>query len=111
MDKEVGKILKGEFQGNITELVVGIREFNNRVGIDIREYATSEQYTGPTKKGLRIPAEKFEEFKNMINSIDPKDLASSAPAPEASVPTQAQEAAAQAGTDEDDAGVNEDGTM
>ena len=73
-DKEIGKISKGEFQGTSTDIIVAVREYNGRVGIDIREYATSEKYTGPTKKGLRIPADRFEEFKTMINSISPGDL-------------------------------------
>ena len=77
MDKDVGKIAKGEYQGTVTEIVVGVREYNGKVGVDIREFTTSEKYTGPTKKGLRIPAEKFSEFKAMINSISPKDLESS----------------------------------
>ena len=75
MEKDIGKINKGEYQGNITDIVIGIREYNGRVGVDIREFATGEKYTGPTKKGLRIPAEKFEEFKTMINSIKSEDLA------------------------------------
>lgn len=74
MEKDVGKINKGEYQGTVTEIVVGIREYNGRVGVDIREFVTSEAYTGPTKKGLRIPAENFPQFKEMINSIDEKDL-------------------------------------
>ncbi len=83
MEKDIGKIKKGEYQGTITEIVVGIREYNGKVGIDIREFATSEKYTGPTKKGLRIPAENFEDFKKMINSINPEDLkASESSAPE-----------------------------
>ena len=49
------------------------------MGIDIREFASSEKYTGPTKKGLRIPAEKFSEFKEMINSIKTEDLKASEP--------------------------------
>jgi len=73
-DKDIGKISKGEYQGTATEIVVGIREYNGRVGVDIREFTTSEKYTGPTKKGLRIPAEKFQEFKQMINSISQEDL-------------------------------------
>lgn len=77
MEKDIGKIKKGEYQGTITEIVVGIREYNGKVGIDIREFATSERYTGPTKKGLRIPAENFEAFKEMINSIKPEDLKAS----------------------------------
>jgi Transcriptional Coactivator p15 (PC4) len=74
MDKEIGKISKGEFQGTATDIIVAVREYNGRVGVDIREYSTSEKYTGPTKKGLRIPAERFAEFKDMINSISPSDL-------------------------------------
>ena len=74
MEKDIGKINKGEYQGTVTDIVVGIREYNGRVGVDIREFVTSEAYTGPTKKGLRIPAENFSKFKEMINSIDEKDL-------------------------------------
>ena len=74
MDKEIGKISKGEFQGTATDILVAVREYNGRVGVDIREYTTSEKYSGPTKKGLRIPADRFAEFKEMINSISKSDL-------------------------------------
>ena len=75
MEKDIGKINKGEYQGTVTDIVIGIREYNGKIGIDIREFVTSDGYTGPTKKGLRIPAESFQQFKEMINSIDEKDLA------------------------------------
>ena len=74
MEKDIGKISKGEYQGTTTNIVVGIKEYNGRVGVDIREFAESEKYSGPTKKGLRIPAEHFEKFKEMINSISEDDL-------------------------------------
>ena len=74
MEKDIGKINKGEFQGSVTDIVVGIREYKGRVGVDIREFITGERYTGPTKKGLRIPAESFQKFKEMINSITDEDL-------------------------------------
>jgi cell division protein FtsN len=74
MEKDIGKINKGEYQGTVTEIVVGVREYNGKVGVDIREFVTSEGYTGPRKKGLRIPTEKFKEFKEMINSITEEDL-------------------------------------
>ena len=77
MDKDIGKINKGEYQGTLTDIVVGVREYNGKVGVDIREFTTSDKYTGPTKKGLRIPAEKFQEFKQLINSISQDDLKSS----------------------------------
>ncbi len=74
MEKDIGKIRKGEYQGTATDIVVGIREFNGKVGVDIREFALSEKYSGPTKKGLRIPAESFPKFKELINSISEQDL-------------------------------------
>ncbi len=101
MEKEIGKIQKGEFQGTTTEIVVGIKEYNGRVGVDIREFTQGEQYTGPTKKGLRIPADKFEDFKAMINSVNPEDLKSSEPA--------AQEKLLEA--PEEDSGIDESGLM
>ena len=77
MEKDIGKIRKGEYQGSVTEIVIGIREYNGKVGVDIREFVSGGKYTGPTKKGLRIPGESFQEFKKMINSIDENDLESS----------------------------------
>jgi Transcriptional Coactivator p15 (PC4) len=82
MDKDIGKISKGEFQGSLTEIVIGIKEYNGKVGVDIREFVSGEKYTGPTKKGLRIPAADFPKFKEMINSIEQKDLMADAPAEE-----------------------------
>ncbi|MDP3987180.1 MAG: transcriptional coactivator p15/PC4 family protein [Nanoarchaeota archaeon] len=76
MEKDIGKINKGEYQGTVTDIVVGIKEYNGRVGVDIREFTTGERYTGPTKKGLRIPAESFSKFKELINSISEDDLKS-----------------------------------
>ncbi len=105
MEKDIGKISKGEYQGIATEIVVGIKEYNGRVGIDIREFTQSEAYTGPTKKGLRIPADKFEEFKAMINSIGPADLM--APAEKTTTQPQAEPAS----TENDDAGIDEQGLM
>ncbi len=104
MEKEIGKIQKGEYQGTITEIVIGIKEYNGKTGIDIREFTQSEAYTGPTKKGLRIPADKFEEFKTMINSIDNADLISERPE-QTALKTEPSE------TENDDAGINEEGLM
>jgi len=105
MEKEIGKIPKGEYQGIVTDIVVGIKEFNGRVGVDIREFTQSETYTGPTKKGLRIPADKFEEFKTMINSINPADLM--APTQENSTQSQTEPVL----TENDDAGIDKQGLM
>ncbi len=70
MEKDIGRIKKNE----ITEIVVRIDDFKGKKGLTIREFATSEKYTGFTKSGTRIPADSFAEFKNIINSIDENDL-------------------------------------
>lgn len=102
MEKEIGKIQKGEYQGTITEIVVGIKEYNGKTGIDIREFTQSESYTGPTKKGLRIPAEKFEDFKTIINSINSADITSATPTQPQAEPVE---------IDKDEAGIDENGLM
>jgi len=70
MEKDIGKIKKNE----TTDVVVRIDDFGGRVGLTIREFVTGERYTGFTKAGTRIAAENFDEFKGLINSIDPADL-------------------------------------
>ena len=88
MEKDIGKINKGEYQGTVTDIVVGIREYNGKVGLDIREFITSERYTGPTKKGLRIPGENFQAFKEMINSISEEDMKQPEETPSEEVPSE-----------------------
>lgn len=73
MEKDIGKIKKNDN----TEIVVRIDEYGGKPGLTIREYTTSERYTGFTKSGTRIPAESFKDFKSLINSIDESDLKSS----------------------------------
>ena len=102
MEKDIGKIPKGEYNGTITEIVVGIKEYNGKTGIDIREFTKSETYTGPTKKGLRIPVEKFDEFKTIINSIQPEDLR---PKEQEALPEKSEE------KKEENSSVAEDGTI
>jgi len=71
MEKDIGKIKKNDE----TEIIIRIDDFGGNQGLTIREFVTSEGYTGFTKAGVRIRADKFEDFKKMINSIDPSDLA------------------------------------
>ena len=70
MEKDIGKIQKN----HETDIVIRIDDFGGKVGLTIREYKKSEGYTGFTKAGTRIPLEKLDEFKTMINSIKPEDL-------------------------------------
>jgi hypothetical protein len=80
MDKDIGKINKNEQ----TDIVVRVDDFGGKRGVTIREFTKSERYTGFTKSGTRIPADKFLEFREIINSLNLEDLKadSSAPAKE-----------------------------
>jgi hypothetical protein len=70
MDKDIGKIKKNEN----TDIIVRIDEYKGKKGITIREYITSEKYTGFSKSGTRIPAEEFLNFRELVNSIHLEDL-------------------------------------
>lgn len=65
-DKEIGRIKKSES----TEIIIRINEFEGKKGIDIREYVTTPKYTGWSKSGTRIPADKWEDFKKLINETN-----------------------------------------
>ena len=66
MEKDIGKIKKNE----TTDVIIRIDDFGGKVGLTIREFTTSDKYTGFTKSGTRIPLESLSEFKQIINSID-----------------------------------------
>jgi len=70
MEKDIGKINKNEN----TDIVIRIDDFGGKPGLTIREYVTGERYTGFTKSGTRIPAEKLREFKEIIAGIKEEDL-------------------------------------
>jgi len=63
MDEEVGRVKKTD----TTEIVIKVDDYGGQKGVTIRGYLTSEKYTGFTKQGIRIPAEKWEEFKQLVN--------------------------------------------
>ncbi len=70
MEKDIDRIQK-----NIdTDIVIRIDDFGGKRGLTIREFVKGERYTGFTKAGTRIPADKFMLFKEAINSIDINDL-------------------------------------
>ncbi|MDP1728672.1 MAG: hypothetical protein Q8L27_00530 [archaeon] len=72
MDKDIGKISKNA----TTDVIVRIDAFGGKPGVTIREFVTGKDggYSGFTKSGTRIPAEKFLEFREVINSIKLDDL-------------------------------------
>ncbi|HSD57403.1 MAG TPA: transcriptional coactivator p15/PC4 family protein [Methanotrichaceae archaeon] len=63
---EIGRIRKSE----TTEIVVQKTEFKGSVGIDIREYVTSDRYTGWSKNGIRISVDKWKEFKAILDKVE-----------------------------------------
>jgi len=69
-EKDIGKINKREG----LDIIIRIDDFGGKKGLTIREFTSGEKYTGFTKAGTRIPADKFLEFREIINSIDLKDL-------------------------------------
>jgi len=71
MEKDIGKINKND----TTDIVVRVDDFGGVKGVTIREFVTSERYTGFTKSGVRIMASDFPKLKEMINSITDEDLA------------------------------------
>jgi len=70
MEKDIGKIKKKDD----TDIVIRIDDFGGVPGVTIREFVTSERYTGFTKSGTRIPADSFLDFREMINSIKIDEL-------------------------------------
>ena len=70
MEKDIGKLKKND----TTDIIMRVDDFGGRVGLTIREFVTGERYTGFTKAGVRISAENFPKFKEMINSVKAEDL-------------------------------------
>ncbi len=70
MEKDIGKIKKNDQ----ADIVVRIDDFGGRVGLTIREFVSSDKYTGFTKAGVRIPSAEFLRFREMINSVSLDDM-------------------------------------
>jgi hypothetical protein len=63
---EIGRLRKNE----TTEIVVQKTEYKGSVGIDIREYVTSDRYTGWSKNGIRVSVDKWKEFKAILDMVE-----------------------------------------
>lgn len=70
MEKEIGKLKKND----MADIIIRIDDFGGQRGLTIREFVTSDRYTGFTKSGVRILASDFPKFKEMINSISEQDM-------------------------------------
>ena len=76
MEKDIGKINKRED----TDIVIRVDDFGGKTGLTIREFVTSDRYTGFTKAGVRILSADFPKFKEMINSVTDEDMKEVEPA-------------------------------
>ncbi len=70
MEKDIGKIRKND----TADIIIRVDDFGGQRGLTIREFVTSERYTGFTKAGVRISAENFPKFKEMINSVSEEEM-------------------------------------
>jgi len=70
MEKDIGKINKND----TTDIIIRVDDFGGRKGLTIREFVTSDRYTGFTKQGVKIQAADFPKFKEMINSVTEEDM-------------------------------------
>ena len=70
MEKDIGKIKKND----TSDIVIRVDDFGGQRGLTIREFVTSDRYTGFTKAGVRISAENFPKFKEMVNSVSEEEM-------------------------------------
>lgn len=70
MEKEIGKLKKND----TSDIVIRVDDFGGQRGLTIREFVTSDRYTGFTKAGVRISVENFPKFKEMINSVSEEEM-------------------------------------
>ncbi|RLE45648.1 hypothetical protein DRJ25_05315 [Candidatus Woesearchaeota archaeon] len=65
MEKEIGRIKKND----TTEIVIKVDDYGGAPGVTIREFVTSDRYTGFTKQGTRILKEQWDDFKKLIDQV------------------------------------------
>lgn len=106
MEKDIGRIKKNDD----TEIVLRIDDFGGNKGLTIREFVKSEKYTGFTKAGVRIRSDKFEDFKKMINSVNPKDLEGEAVS-QKELPKKPIAQKSKQTEEDEDSGIDEEGLM
>lgn len=64
--REIGVIEKN----SNTRVVFSLTEFKGRTYVDVREHIVTESYSGPTKKGLRLDTEFFEDFLKIVKAME-----------------------------------------
>jgi len=60
----------GELSKNAsTKIVFSTTEYRDSMYVDMREYVESATYTGFTKKGIRLHADKLDEFIENLQRV------------------------------------------
>lgn len=67
-DLENGFSKKIEVSETIS-IVISKSVWKNMDRLDIRTYLKTENYTGPTKKGINVPIEKIDEIISALKEI------------------------------------------
>ncbi len=62
---EFGRIRKNPS----TEIVIRIVEYKGTSGLDIREYVTSDRYTGWSKSGIRFPLDQIDKLREILDTV------------------------------------------
>ncbi|MBT4376871.1 hypothetical protein HOD29_05860 [archaeon] len=88
MEKDIGKLQKND----TTDIILRVDDFGGRRGFTIREFVTSDRYTGFTKSGVRILATDFPKFKEMVNSVSEEEMAEVVPAEQTTLDETPKEA-------------------
>jgi hypothetical protein len=65
MEKEFGRIKKND----TTEIVIKADDFGGQPGVTIREFVTSERYTGFTKNGTKVPKDRWDDFVKVLTQV------------------------------------------
>ncbi|MCK5682957.1 transcriptional coactivator p15/PC4 family protein [bacterium] len=68
--KEVGFIEKNQ----LSKIVFSLSDYRGKLYFDIREHIKTDKYDGPTKKGLRMDVDFFEDFKELVGKME-KEIA------------------------------------
>lgn len=63
--REIARIRKTE----TTDLVISVGRGSGDIYIDIREFVRKGKYSGPTKKGVRIPRQIFPEVLEELTKV------------------------------------------
>jgi hypothetical protein len=63
---EIGRLKEND----TTDIITQKTEYRGSVRIDLHEYVTSEKYTGWSKNSIRIPVEKWKDFKEILDRVE-----------------------------------------